>query len=113
MNTVISPRSGDSRDIIRVSPNAIAKTRNVLVELVRFLNKVIFLASLLWPRRGLPLRFARAQLLPGAPGAAAKVRPRRQHGDQRRRHEHAAHEPELLFHGDALVDNHKELLRGM
>src|SRR6266540_996827 len=45
MNTVISPRSGASRDTVTVSPNAIAKNRNALAELVRFVNKVIFLSD--------------------------------------------------------------------
>src|SRR6266511_3465105 len=45
MNTVISPKSGASRDTVTVSPNAIAKNRNALAEFVRFVNKVIFLSD--------------------------------------------------------------------
>src|SRR6266540_1374191 len=45
MNPVISPKSGASRDTVTVSPNAIAKNRNALAELVRFVNKVIFLSD--------------------------------------------------------------------
>jgi hypothetical protein len=45
MSGVIPPKSGYSRDVVRVRPNAIPKNRNALAEFVRCGNTVTLLIA--------------------------------------------------------------------